>query len=86
MRFPAAAVAAVRRRMVQSAFFSGRLAQLGERRVRNAEVTSSSLVSSTTLRSHRPREGCPPERNARKWAVSCTTRATGDKVTRAIPA
>src|SRR3954464_2684856 len=27
---------------------SGRLAQLGERRVRNAEVTSSSLVPSTT--------------------------------------
>ncbi len=33
--------------------FCGRLAQLGERRVRNAEVTSSSLVSSTILRSHR---------------------------------
>jgi hypothetical protein len=31
---------------------NGRLAQLGERGVRNAEVTSSSLVPSTSLRSH----------------------------------
>src|SRR5436190_8412224 len=30
-------------------FTSGRLAQLGERRVRNAEVGSSSLLPSTTL-------------------------------------
>ena len=30
---------------------SGRLAQLGERRVRNAEVTSSSLVPSTKIQS-----------------------------------
>src|SRR5262245_39768014 len=34
-------------RMVQFAFLSGRLAQLGERRVRNAEVGSSSLLPST---------------------------------------
>jgi hypothetical protein len=40
-------VAMAESRMVQSGFGFGRLAQLGERRVRNAEVTSSSLVSST---------------------------------------
>ena len=37
---------------------SGRLAQLGERRVRNAEVASSILAPSTNLRSL-SRQGCP---------------------------
>src|SRR5204863_4443687 len=37
---------------------SGRLAQLGERRVRNAEVGSSSLLPSTKILSKRGSFGC----------------------------
>ena len=39
----------LRKARVLESEFRGRLAQLGERRVRNAEVTSSSLVSSTII-------------------------------------
>ena len=49
---------------------SGRLAQLGERRVRNAEVGSSSLVPSTILRSPSASFGWQAKRVARSRRMS----------------
>jgi hypothetical protein len=47
----------------------GRVAQLGERCVRNAEVASSILAASTNLRSVQA-EVCPPSRKSAKVRLS----------------
>ncbi len=56
----------------------GRLAQLGERRVRNAEVGSSSLLPSTSLRSGAGRR-LPTEAQRAKAGRSLPPRATAGK-------